>query len=102
MVFRVLALHLMSVGPRESEPTVKEIRMAYTRLMDGRRNWLRTALCRDELSKDVSRSNKGAPRVASSPVTFQLLIPQFADSHAARHSNGEDAGHGEKGGPRRR
>jgi hypothetical protein len=44
MVFRALGLHLMSVGSRESGPTVKEIRMAYTRVMDGRQNWLRTAL----------------------------------------------------------
>lgn len=39
MVFRPLGLHLMSVGPREGGPTVKEIRMAYN-ACDGRQTEL--------------------------------------------------------------
>jgi hypothetical protein len=39
MVFRAVGLHLVSVGPRESGPTVKEIRMAYNACHRRRRNW---------------------------------------------------------------
>jgi hypothetical protein len=39
MVFRAQGLHLMSVGPSEGGPTVKEIRMAYN-ACDGRQTEL--------------------------------------------------------------
>jgi hypothetical protein len=70
MVFRALGLHLMSVGPREGGPTVKEIRMAYN-VCGGRQTELapHSTLSRRAVQGRLT-IRQGAACVASSPVTF--------------------------------